>query len=270
MPTFHHDGAELHYTDEGSGTPVVFLHGLGSSGLDWALQVAHFAPRYRCITFDARGSGGSRDTVRPGGPFSIKQHAADVAALLKHLGAAPAHVVGLSMGGMIGFQLAVDFPALVRSLTNVNSGPEMVVHTSKDKRLVLLRRIVARLFGPKGMAKIVTPKLFPKPEQEALRTQFRERMSQNDKRAYIASQEAIFGWSVRDRIGGITAPVLIVHAEHDYSPLAAKESWMIELRDARLVVVLDTHHALPVEAPEQFNRTLETFLATQPAAALAA
>lgn len=270
MPTFTHAGAELHYEVQGAGAPLVFLHGLGSSGEDWSEQVAHFSSRYRCITIDVRGSGRSRDVLRPGGPFSVKQHAADVAALLGHLDASPAHVVGLSMGGMIGFQLAVDHPSMVRSFVVVNSGPEMRVQTPRDIALVALRRVIARTIGPKGIAKLVTPKLFPKPEHEALRRLFRERMSQNDKRAYIASQEAILGWSVRDRIGVIDAPVLVVHAEHDYVSLPAKEAWLPELRSPSLVVVLDTHHALPVEAPARFNRIVEEFLDKHERAAAAA
>jgi len=75
------------------------------------------------ITVDFRGSGKSRDRAHPKGPFSIRQFAADVHALLHHLGAAPAHVVGLSLGGMVAFQLVVDFPDDVASLAIVNSGP---------------------------------------------------------------------------------------------------------------------------------------------------
>jgi len=191
----------------------------------------------------------------------VKQFAADAGALLDELGAAPAHVVGLSMGGMIAFQLAVDSPRHVRTLTIVNSGPALVPHTFGEHLAILIRRVVSRLLGPGQMGKMLAPKLFPKPEQEALRQSFRERMAANEKAAYVATVEAIIGWSVLDRIGGITAPTLIVAADQDYTPVTAKETYARQMPNARVVVVPDARHALPVEAPEKFNPILAEHLA---------
>src|SRR5439155_12833482 len=94
----------------------------GSSKRDWEPQVAELAKTYRVITVDLRGHGQSD---KPAGPYTIPEFAADVAGLLESLHASPAHIVGLSLGGGVAFQLAVNYPALLKSLTIVNSGPSM-------------------------------------------------------------------------------------------------------------------------------------------------
>ena len=266
MPTLRTNDAELFYEEAGTGDPVLLLHGLGSSTLDWAPQIDALKGSYRVIALDARGSGRSRDLLKPGGPFSVRQFAADTAALLDELHAAPAHVVGLSMGGMIAFQLAVDAPRLVRTLTIINSGPALVPRTADEMKALRTRRLISRLFGPKGMARLLAKRLFPKPEHEHKRKLFRERMALNDKRAYAASQEAIFGWSVLDRIGTIDAPTLVVSSDQDYVPVAVKEMWAGQMKDAQVTVVADARHALPIEFPEKLNPLLLEFLGKHRAA----
>ena len=260
MPTLTTGGAELHYEDRGAGETILFLHGLGSSAEAWQPQIDHFAPRFRCLALDARGSGRSRDLAKPHGPFSLRDFARDAAMLLERLGAAPAHVVGLSMGGMIAFQLAVDSPKSVRSLVIVNSAPAVVPRTAREHAALLTRKVVARVFGPKGMAKMLAPRLFPKPEQAALRASFIESMSKNDRRAYLSTTNAIVGWSVADRIGEIEAKSLIVAADGDYTSVASKEAYARRMKDARVVVIPDARHALPVEDPERFNACVDEFL----------
>src|SRR5438105_12464497 len=128
MPKARVNGIELHYESAGEGPPLLFLHGLGSSGQDWRRQVRAFTDRFRVITYDVRGHGASD---KPPGPYSVPLFAQDAAALLRELETGPAHLCGLSMGGMIAFQLAVDFPELVQTMTIVNSGPSMVLETAK-------------------------------------------------------------------------------------------------------------------------------------------
>src|SRR5580693_1022702 len=118
MPTARVNGIEVYYEQAGEGPPVLLLHGLGSSTRDWEYQTPELARAYRVIAVDVRGHGRSS---RPPGPYSVSQFAEDAVALLRSLDAAPAHVIGLSMGGMIAFQMAVDHPEAVRSLAIINS-----------------------------------------------------------------------------------------------------------------------------------------------------
>ncbi len=247
----------LYYESTGSGDPLLFIHGLGSSGRDWELQVPHFARTYRVITVDIRGHGQSG---KPPGPYSVAQFAADVAALIETLEIAPAHIVGISMGGMIAFQLAVDQPALVRSLTIVNSGPELVVRTWRDRVRVWQRFAIVRLLGMRKMGDVLSQRLLPQPEHAETRRIFVQRWSENDPRAYRNAMAALIGWSVSDRINTLTMPILVVAADQDYTPVAAKQAYMTGMPTASLVVVPDSHHALPVEHPEEFNRIVSDFL----------
>jgi len=260
MPTLEVNDATLHYEEAGRGEAVLLLHGLGSSAADWAPQMEALKSRYRLIALDVRGSGQSRDLKHPGGPFTVSQFAADATALLRHLAAMPAHIVGLSMGGMIAFQMAVDFPDAVRSMVIVNSGPALVPRTRKERQAFTVRRLISRVWGPRGMGKMLAKRLFPHPEHGEKRRLFVESMARNDKRAYIASQEAIIGWSVLDRIGDITAPVLVVASDQDYTPVAMKEAYARRMKRAEVVVVADARHALPLEFPEKLNPILATFL----------
>ncbi|HEY5947489.1 MAG TPA: alpha/beta fold hydrolase [Kofleriaceae bacterium] len=258
MPSLRTADAELHYEERGQGDPVVLLHGLGSSTEDWEPQIAALAPRYRVIAIDMRGSGRSRDLTHPGGPFSIATFAADTVAVIDHLGAAPAHIVGLSMGGMVAFQLAVDHARVVRTMTIINSGPALVPRGWQEHAMIATRLALAATWGPKGMAKLLAPKLFP--DNAQLRRTFRERMARNDRQAYAATQRAAVGFDVVARIGTIEAPALIVASDHDYTPVARKQGYARLMRNARVVVVPDSRHALPIEDPRKLQPILDAFL----------
>ncbi|QXI30011.1 alpha/beta fold hydrolase [Pseudomonas vanderleydeniana] len=257
MAYFEHDGCRLHYEEHGEGTPVLLVHGLGSSGLDWELQVPVLAERYRVIVVDIRGHGRSD---KPRQRYSIAGFTADVVALIEHLELGPTHLVGLSMGGMIGFQLAVDRPRLLRSLCVVNSAPEVKVRTANDYWQWAKRWSLARLLSLNSIGKALGSMLFPKPEQAELRRKMTERWARNDKRAYLASFDAIVDWGVQERLSAITCPTLIVSADRDYTPVSLKQSYVKLIPDARLVVINDSRHATPLDQPQVFNRTLLEFL----------
>jgi len=250
---------ELHCEIAGEGEPLLFIHGLGSCGDDWRPQLDYFRDRYRTIACDLRGHGRSS---KPHAPYSIEGFARDVASLLRELEAGPAHIVGISLGGMVAFQLAIDAPERVRSLTIVNSGPAVPAATFKQRLPLNIRLGYARLLGLHGMAKMIAKRLFPKPEQIDLRHAFVARLAANDKSCYLASLRAIFaGWSVAERLGEIRCPVLVLASELDYTPVALKQAYAMRLPNARVAVVTDARHALPMEKPREFNEALAAFLA---------
>jgi 3-oxoadipate enol-lactonase len=260
MPKLYVGDIDLYYEIAGQGQAILFIHGLGSSGRDWELQVAFFAKHYQVVTFDVRGHGQSD---KPPGPYSVPLFATDTAELITSLGIAPAHVVGISMGGMVAFQLAVSTPDLVKSLVIVNSGPELILRTFKERLAGLQRLLVARLLGMRKMGQVLSKRLFPREEHQELRRTFIERWAGNDKRAYIDSMRAIVGWSVTDRLGAIRCPTLVIAADEDYTPVSLKEAYVAKMPQAELVVIADSRHATPVERPEQFNEALMVFLSKQ-------
>jgi len=182
--------------------------------------------------------------------------------LIEHLRLGPVHYVGLSMGGMIGFQLAVDQPQALKSLTIVNSAPQVKLRSRDDYWQWFKRWSLMRLLSLETIGKALGSKLFPKPEQADLRRKMAERWAKNDKRAYLASFDAIVGWGVQERLSRVSCPTLVISADRDYTPVALKETYVKLLPDARLVVIDDSRHATPLDQPERFNHTLLDFLAT--------
>lgn len=257
MSFFDNDGCQLHYEEYGHGAPVLLVHGLGSSTRDWEYQIPELAHHYRVIVFDVRGHGRSD---KPRERYSIKGFADDVAALIEHLQLPPVHLVGISMGGMIGFQLGVDRPELLKSLCIVNSGPEVKAKSARDYIEIAKRWSLSRLLSLDTIAKALGKLLFPKPEQAELRQKIQQRWPQNDKRAYLASLDAIIGWGVRERLARISCPTLVVTADRDYTPVAQKQAYVAEMPNARLLVIEDSRHATPLDQPEHFNSSLLAFL----------
>jgi pimeloyl-ACP methyl ester carboxylesterase len=257
MPYVCIDETRLYWSECGDGPPLALVHGLGSSGRDWAPQVDRFAETHRVLRLDLRGHGRSE---RGDGPHSVAQFARDVAVFLRKRAAAPAHVVGLSLGGMVALELAAGAPGLVRRLVVVNSVADMRLRSWYDVWVYASRRLAVQGLGMRCVGELLAHKLFVKPDQEGLRRTFVRRWAQNDTRAYLASMDAIMRWSVADRLGRIPTPTLLVSSDEDYTPVAAKRRIAARMPNAEVAVVEDARHALPVERPAAFNATVAAFL----------
>lgn len=260
MPKMTVQDIDLYYEVSGQGQPLLFIHGLGSSTRDWERQAAFFSRHYQVIIFDLRGHGKSD---KPPGPYSVQLFASDTARLIGSLGIGNTHVVGLSMGGMIAFQLALETPELVSSMVIVNSGPEFLVRTRKERLGLFKRFSIVRLLGMRQMGKVLAKRLLPKPEHSNLRRIFIERWAENNKRAYLDSLRAMVGWSVTQHLNAITCPVLVVSAAQDYTPVSYKEAYAAKMAKAELVVIPDSLHLTPVDQPDHFNEALLAFLSKQ-------
>ena len=257
MPYVCIDETRLYWSECGDGPPLVLVHGLGSSGRDWAPQVDRFAERHRVLRLDLRGHGRSE---RGDGSYSVAQFARDVAVFLRKRAAAPAHVVGLSLGGMVALELAAGAPALVRRLVVVNSVADMRLRSWHDVWVYASRRLAVQVLGMRHVGRLLARTLFVKPEQDDLRRMFVRRWAQNDKQAYLQAMDAIMRWSVADRLGRIPTPTLLVSSDEDYTPVTAKRRMAARMPNAEVAVVGDARHALPVERPAAFNATVEAFL----------
>jgi pimeloyl-ACP methyl ester carboxylesterase len=131
----------------------------------------------------------------------------------------------------------------------------------KERFQLRLRLLLVRLLGPRGLGKLLAPRLFPKPEHAQLRRDFAEHMATNDRDAYLRTTRAVIGWSVAHRLGEIACPVLVVTGDRDYTPVARKEAYVTKLRRGALVVIADSGHAAPLERPDELNAELLRFLA---------
>ena len=258
MPTSIVNGANLYYETAGQGEPLVFIHGLGSSTRDWEYQVAAFASDYRVIAVDLRGHGQSD---KPEGPYSIHLFVSDLVGMLGELGVTAAHLVGISLGGAVAFQLAIDRPAMVRTLTVVNGSPHLPATLEEAKQGVDRRVRLVRQYGMRALGQALVSNLLPAPEHAIRREEFVDRWAENDPDAFIEATRSTLFWDVTDQLGSIQCPVLIIAAEQDYTPVSFKESYLGLLPHAELAVIAGAHHAVPIECPEEFNAVLARFLA---------
>lgn len=258
MNTFESsDGQKLSYQRAGEGSAMVLLHGLGSAAEDWNPQIEHFSRKYTVIAPDLRGHGQSD---KDADDFSIERIAADVHELLDSLGVIRAQVIGLSMGGAVAFQLALDRPDLVDNLLIVNSGPSARPKAWRERLYIVQRRIMARLFRPSVFAASIANKLFPDDSMTDLRAQFIQRISNNNWRAYRKSIAALAQWSIESHVEKLTMPVVFITAEHDYTTPQWKQHFADRMSNAQVRIVPGTHHALPAEAPDVFNQVVQEYL----------
>jgi len=267
---------EFFYEEHGKGDPLLLIMGLGADSAAWLFQVPDFARRYRTIVFDNRGVGRS---AKPPGPYSIPQMADDAAGLLDALDIARAHVVGVSMGGMIAQELALRHPARVRGLVLACTFPEPDEEVLRQRAASL-----AELGGSIDTSGATTldasaldPMMFL---QQMLPRVFNQAFIDRDlaKILQVFTGSLQWGFSMdailcqvgacmdhrtTDRLRTITAPTLVITGDADrLIPPGNSDILAREIPGARLVKIPGGSHGFNFETPEVFNREVTDFLAT--------
>ncbi len=137
MPSIDAGGTELHYLRAGSGEPMLLIQGMSATHMTWGRPfLAPLEQSFECVIFDNRGMGLSGPAQLP---FDVTDLAGDVAALLDALEIERAHIVGISMGGMIAQELALAQPERIRSLTigaTYCGGPEGTLMDPADLQML--------------------------------------------------------------------------------------------------------------------------------------
>lgn len=268
MAEFHRANAVIHYTDTGTpeGRPdapcVFFGHGLLFSGWMFEPQIAALRDRYRCVAIDWRGQGGSSAAA---GGYDMDSLATDATALIEHLGLAPVHYVGLSMGGFVGQRIAARKPHLVRSLTllDTSAGPEDPDKAGEYKLLAA----IYRLSGIRPLRKKVLPLMFgpaflADPANGAIIAEW-ERQLGRCRRAGIsrAARGVADRAAVDAEIGSITVPTLVVVGADDAAtPVAKSQTIAAKIPGARLEVIPDCGHTSTLEQPTAVAGLLRAFV----------
>ncbi|OFW81372.1 MAG: hypothetical protein A2887_03615 [Alphaproteobacteria bacterium RIFCSPLOWO2_01_FULL_40_26] len=248
---------KISYEEKGEGDEVIlFIHGLGSRGCDWEKQIEFFSKNYRCITPDLRGHGKSQ--ANESDAFDIVTLASDIISLIEDLKIAPAHLVGISLGGMVAFQIAVDEPNLVKSLTIVNALPAFMPKDLKQKWLFYSRILFVRIFGMKIFAKILARKLFT---QKNLQKKLQESLGKISVKIYLKILKSILGWSVVNKLHTIICPSLFIASENDYTSIEEKRFFANKVKiKASLIEIKGAKHAVSAEMPDEFNKALLEFI----------
>ena len=249
----------LHYIDtDQSGKAVVLLHGLGADGSSWGLQIpALFELGFRVLAPDAPGFGQSTFI---GDPPGISQTADLYAEWFACLNLRKPHLVGISMGGVIALQLALDRPQLVDRLVLVNTFARFQIRP-QTWLYYLKRFLLVSYAGPKAQAQSVAKRIFPDPEDIDYRNELVRQILQADPRAYRNAMVSMSRFNVLHRLPSINLPTLVVTGGRDTTvPERMQASMAKRIPAARQVVITTAGHALTIDEPEQFNNLLMNFL----------
>jgi pimeloyl-ACP methyl ester carboxylesterase len=258
MPLLSVNSAQISYQATGDGEPLLLLHGLGSSGDDWWFQTPEFAPHFRLMLPNLRGHKGS-SALR--GPTSIYTLAADIAQLMEALDVARAHVLGLSLGGLVAQLLAIHFAQMVNKLILVNTFAHLRPTSLREAVTLGRRVVVSRYLPPEATAKVVARDLFPKPDQAAWRDEVLQRIGVNDVASYRYLVDAIRRFDSRPQLDRIAASTLLITGERDaVVPRGCQQQLVRGIRNIQWRIVRDSGHATPVDQPEEFNRVVLDFL----------
>jgi len=258
MPTAKVNGFNVNYTITGEGEPLILIMGLASSQSSWMYQTRFFKKNYRVITFDNRGAGKSD---KPEGPYSIRMMADDTVHLMNHLGIEKANILGLSMGGMIAQELAINYPKRVMKLV---LGCTCACHDDAlngqspefDKALDLYTHgkvlpLASLLFNSKTNK--VSSAFLMKIQAKLMKS--------SDLKGFLAQREAFVKHNAVDRLALITAPTFVLVGTEDKVIKPSSSEVMAKLiPNARLIRIEKGSHTFPAEMSNRFNKEVLYFL----------
>ena len=251
---------------------IVWIHGLSGSWQNWLENLPFFARTHRCIAMDLPGFG---ESEMPAGEISISGYARTVDALLRELGVERAVVVGNSMGGLVGAELAIRFGTWVDKLVLVSAAGLSIEHHRHDTVLKTLRLVDDVLKMGTGWLASKSDALANRPRSR--RAMFNivaahperlpgplvaEQLRGSGKPGFVAALDALTDYPIRERLSQIRAPTLVVWGEDDHL-VPVRDAWEFgdRIPDARVVVYEDTGHVAMLERPDAFNALVAEFMA---------
>ncbi|HWY21680.1 MAG TPA: alpha/beta fold hydrolase [Candidatus Acidoferrum sp.] len=262
MAFVENQGVKIYWDEQGQGEPVLLIMGLAYPSQMWYRTRSLLASRYRTVAFDNRGIG--RSDVPPG-PYPIALMASDAAAVLDAAGVESAHVFGVSMGGMIAQEFALQYPKRVRSLILgcTAAGGPTAVRAEPEAIQMLMRR---EKMSPEQAAEAAVPFIYDP-------TTPRERIDEDlairrpwfpSPEGYAAQLQGILGWEANSRINQIVAPTLVIHGESDRLVPPGNANLIAErIPGAKLVMIPHASHLFLTDQTEVSHHAILQFLNEQ-------
>jgi len=261
----------MNVVDIGSGPPVIFIHGLSGCWQNWLEQIPLFARDHRVIGVDLPGFGHS---VMPVEPISISGYADAIDELMEKLEIDAARIVGNSMGGFIGAEMAIQHPARIERLVLVAAAGLSIESIRTERNKGLRHRAENIIFF--SLAHVVS-----RSHQVALRPRLRaallmtvaahparlpgplaaQQVLGSGKPGFSDALEAMCRYPLRDRLEKIACPTLILWGDKDIL-VPVKDASVFEelIPDSRKIIYTDTGHVSMMERPARFNSDVKAFL----------
>lgn len=259
------NGVNIYYETHGSGTPLVFCHEFAGDYRSWESQVGFFSRNYEVITYCARGYPPS-DVPDSVDLYSQSQFVNDLKGLLTTLNVEKVHLVGLSMGGNVALNFAISFPGMVFSLVVAGTG------TGSDEPALFRARVDGMADGMEnegmsfmssylgGPARVQLKQKDPK-GYEVFRNNFMQHSpvgSANTFRGVLKQRPPIY--DLEHKLKSLNIPTLVVIGDEDDPCIQPALFMSKNIPSAGLAVFPRSGHAVNLEEPELFNRTLMDFL----------
>lgn len=256
MPYATVNGLRLHYEIDGGGPTVLLLHPVGLDLTCWDSQVGALVPGFRVLRVDLRGHG--RSDVPPP-PYSLRGFADDVHSLLQQLQLAPAHVIGLSLGGMVAQILGMEYPNDVRSLVLTDTTSTLA---AEARRTMIERGEAAKRAGMASVIEGTLGRWFtPGFMGSEVVARCRKRLLTDDVAGWAATWQAISELDTEPRLREIEVPTLVMIGEVDLSvPVSRARAMADQIPGAVLHVLAGAPHMAPMERPDLFNPPVLEFL----------
>ena len=266
MPKFSARGVNIYYEVTGQGFPLVWSHEFGGSYESWEPQVRFFTRRYQVITYAARGWPPSDVPTEPEA-YSQELVVEDLYLLLRHLGIEQAHIGGLSMGGSVALNFGIAHPGMARSLVVAAAGSGT---TDREKFLANSQALCDRL-ASEGMEAVAN---------DYGRTDVRVQLLRKDPQGFeeflrlLAAHSAlgseltfrgfVMKWptiyALEDQLRGLQVPTLIMIGDEDEPCVEPAIFMKRNIPRSGLAVFPQSGHAINLEEPDLFNRTVSDFL----------
>lgn len=251
----------FYVVDEGTGPPILFVHGFPLDHSMWNAQIEFLSRQYRCIAPDLRGFGRNAATSDT---LSMAQIADDLADLLVTIGIeTPVTFCGLSMGGYIAWDFLRRHPAKVARLILCNTRSAADSPSTKETRYATAQRVLAE--GTAFLADGMIEKLLAPANRELMApavTQLRQTILSTAPATVAA---ALHGMAERadssNFAAGIQIPTLAIAGSEDIlTPAAEMRDMAMQIAEATFVEIPEAGHMTPIEAPEAVNAAIEHFL----------
>jgi pimeloyl-ACP methyl ester carboxylesterase len=264
MPTIKINDLNMYYEIHGQGEPLVMIMGIRRD-LSWFYrQIPFFSKHYQTVVFDNRGAG---KTDKPDEAYTIQGMAEDTAGLMKALGITSAHVLGVSMGGYIAQELALNHPQKVKRLILgcTSCGGER--HIAMPDHIFKLYTSIEGL-TPEQILRKDLPIFFSDRYIREEREEVEDFISlalkvQQPQYAFIRQFQAAMNHDTCSRLSGLTTPTLILTGADDELVPAQNSSVMKDLiPGARLIKIEKGRHCFFIEMADQFNEAVLSFLMT--------
>ncbi len=256
------NGVELVYEVHGTGEPLVLIHGAQSDRSIFVNLLPDFVDQFRALLFDQRGSGQSE---KPDRAYTMGLLADDTAALMEHLDFSPAHIYGVSMGGMIAQELAIRHGPAVRSLVLgcTTPGGRQAVRLEGEalQRSHSTAPLSAEARG-RALAETAFTKAYVAQHPELIPALIEARKKQPlDPVGFGHRMQAAATHNTFDRLAQITCPTLVITGKDD-ALIAWENSQLLaeNIAEAELVVLEPAGHVFWVEQPAQSRQAIRTFL----------